>query len=1022
MGKSVPMQDRTDTSSEIIERAYESLDAMGRTPWETKQTSIQEPDEPNWLVVFFSDRPLAKIWGILLFLGALFFLSLIWWAVGAVGKILIGLLFGFSLYGIWVWMDRKWHTTESRTLLGVGIAINTLTILSGRWIIGGESESSPALWDTITLIFLLFNTAFAVVTALVYASRTFLIFSFIFAYLIPFLTGSESSSIFLILAYNAIISTWGYLLSLMLSYRETSREDVLWLFRTVLIGSLVLLVITSFGIRDTGDLISYMVILFILTGVWVWVDTKIEKSLSISAIIVSGYTALIFAMIGVGALDGSLFIYIVAIVPLMVLTLSHTILFGVSRLLSGILFFPLILGLFLLSLFWVSSVVSILIPLVLLYGVASFFILGSLSRWFQYLFFILLGSFMSICSFALDTRPIDIALYDRLVLAIVSITFFCFSLWNAFRLKLDHLVLLSAVITAILLWVLLSPLWSLSWIFYSLFLLIAFTVPFIMKRFTDWLPSVSIIAYQVLVNLFMILELISLGRAMWFSDSSNSLVTLWVIVFALSIASSLYSFLLVRSRSGSSISSLSELPEWQKNLIYGIFAIPISLFSLAVAIVFSGSPSIVAAVWILESSIFAFMYGKMRNTPLLLASLVLLIIGLIRLVPFFDTIHAGDWILLVPLAVIAASLFVWVRALTPRSHALTGLYDILHILGILAVGSALIEIIPHSPFGWSILGGSIFVLIATFLYRKVDGPILSTWLAVLICGFFFYHFGRMDGLRKDLLPVLIQLIGLAIVYFSSYVFMRHHEYGRWTFFFASVLTIIITSLYVNDITQTVFAVTIYLTLLSAGLILRWIGQNKTYFRTAWLYIGVVVLMKILFYDLWFGLDNAIIRVVALMISGGVMIALSQLYGKSVSRGWTEEFSLENFSGGTSKNSEKTESSKQWSWEDRESNPFTSELADSLKEVDISDVALVRLLDQSGRVVFESKRAGILRITSFIVEKLGKKIFSGGELDWVLQNVLPHIRSALPKTQLDAILSTIETWIKWGGSIEFISKE
>ena len=100
------------------------------------------------------------------------------------------------------------------------------------------------------------------------------------------------------------------------------------------------------------------------------------------------------------------------------------------------------------------------------------------------------------------------------------------------------------------------------------------------------------------------------------------------------------------------------------------------------------------------------------------------------------------------------------------------------------------------------------MLIATFLYRKVDGPILSTWLAVVICGFFFYHFGRMDGLRKDLFPVLIQLIGLAIVYFSSYVFMRHHEYGRWTFFFASVLTIIITSLYVNDITQTVFAVTI----------------------------------------------------------------------------------------------------------------------------------------------------------------------------------------------------------------------
>ena len=39
-----------------------------------------EPAEskPNWLVTFFSDRPLAKIGGTLLFLGAVFFLSLVW--------------------------------------------------------------------------------------------------------------------------------------------------------------------------------------------------------------------------------------------------------------------------------------------------------------------------------------------------------------------------------------------------------------------------------------------------------------------------------------------------------------------------------------------------------------------------------------------------------------------------------------------------------------------------------------------------------------------------------------------------------------------------------------------------------------------------------------------------------------------------------------------------------------------------------------------------------------------------------
>lgn len=86
----------------------------------------------------------------------------------------------------------------------MGIAINTLTILSGRWIIGDAQEN--ILSDTVTLIFLLLNTLFAIVTALVYSSRTFLIFSFVFAYLIPFLTGAETDGIFLLLAYILIVS------------------------------------------------------------------------------------------------------------------------------------------------------------------------------------------------------------------------------------------------------------------------------------------------------------------------------------------------------------------------------------------------------------------------------------------------------------------------------------------------------------------------------------------------------------------------------------------------------------------------------------------------------------------------------------------------------------------------------------------------------------------------------------------------------------------------------------------------
>lgn len=149
-------------------------------------TYIEEKmdETPNFLVSFFADRPLAKIGGLLLFLGALFFLSLIWEVIGPVGKILTGILFGLTLYGIGIFVDKKGSTIESRTLMGVGIIVNALTILSARWILGGDE---PILSDTLTTAFLLLNTVLAVGTGLVYSSRTFLVFSYAFGYLIPFI-------------------------------------------------------------------------------------------------------------------------------------------------------------------------------------------------------------------------------------------------------------------------------------------------------------------------------------------------------------------------------------------------------------------------------------------------------------------------------------------------------------------------------------------------------------------------------------------------------------------------------------------------------------------------------------------------------------------------------------------------------------------------------------------------------------------------------------------------------------------
>jgi hypothetical protein len=94
-------------------------------------------------------------------------------------------------------------------------------------------------------------------------------------------------------------------------------------------------------------------------------------------------------------------------------------------------------------------------------------------------------------------------------------------------------------------------------------------------------------------------------------------------------------------------------------------------------------------------------------------------------------------------------------------------------------------------------------------------------------------------------------------------------------------------------------------------------------------------------------------------------------------------------------------------------PFSEDIAQDLKKVDISDIEKVQLLDNSGKIVFESKRVGIIRIVRYVSLTLEKSLFSQGELLPIFAKVLPHIRSSLPKKELDTILTSIETWIKSG---------
>ncbi len=91
-------------------------------------------------------------------------------------------------------------------------------------------------------------------------------------------------------------------------------------------------------------------------------------------------------------------------------------------------------------------------------------------------------------------------------------------------------------------------------------------------------------------------------------------------------------------------------------------------------------------------------------------------------------------------------------------------------------------------------------------------------------------------------------------------------------------------------------------------------------------------------------------------------------------------------------------------------PFTETLANEIKTTSIDQINRIRLRDPQGNTVFESKRVGILRIVNYIVTKIGKYEYAPAELTETFHNVVPHIQSALPKKELDAILQSISSWI------------
>lgn len=875
------------------------------------------PKEPNFIQRFFSENLLAKVGGILLFLGVLFLLKLVYGAIGPVGKLTIGFAIGFVLYGIGLVLDKKKLVTESRVLIGTGILINYLVILSGRYLIGdGTFTDQMVLNEGITFLLLIVNTFLAVVTSLLYKSHTLLFFSFIVAFLNPFLIGADASATpYTLTGYGMVVA----LGALMLSVARKSEQNrfIEHLLTISFIGGNLLFLVAPFAtpghwlikLAATG-LLSHLVI---VTAYKTKQSNKLGwyylgSYLFLAALLTYGRTELWSQFETITIILGYL-LFIVLMIVSGVFTFALTSILLVFMSLAAPL--VIILGLAYSQSLYPSDLVYILTSMLAIYVSIFATIAGKLVVRMQYIFFSVLGVFACLIGFLL--QPISVALFAEsppIVFPVLAgylsvlISAFIFQISSyifSARKDLQYLYSLGTGISILLLLMIVQRQGNFMWLSVagiSGFLLLNLLTPFVNRSLLES-RIMNLVLGLVAGVLFTSGEIYYFGQV-YFSGTEMGLAFLAQAILYFFLGYAMYNKLVKTD------------VKTAQDVIYTLLGISISLFSLAIAFVFSKHSEVVSAVWLFEAALVYFFYRRNRDIRLFAAASILMAIGLWKLFELINWVEAEEFMSLIPLSVVFAAFVVMLKFLENEKREFRWIHDAMHVAGLILLGILLVVIIPSHGHGWSLFGITLAILVVSVVYARIYAHKLRFILIGFWIMFFVYHLGLQpvieSNLRSDDLKYLIVLqyfstilLGCGVYLFKKLLVFKDEieEKHLGTAMLGligsfAVYLFVVTSIYVFYLSdKNSFIITIYWGLLTFALLNYGIQKDIVRWRTIGLYILILTICKIMFFDIWSQIDDAVYRILALMLVGGLMIVISILYQKKYDGNLLKELQYEN---------------------------------------------------------------------------------------------------------------------------------
>ena len=851
--------------------------------------------EPWIISKFFSENILAKLWGILVFLWVLFFLSLIYNEVWPVAKIIIWFAVWFGLYFSWVLLNNKWLEQEWKILLWVWILVNYLVILSGRYLLWNDWHLS----ETTTFVFLILNTIFAVLTSIIYKSKVLLIFSFIFAYLNPLLIWASSNNPYTLLWYTLIISLWAFFIS----YKQ---KNLVLLILSFLLWNFLILISP---ISNSTDWISVIIVLniFNIIAISSWINFKDKYKTILEFIFGWSFFAIaLFGLIYNNYLLNSTEFLIAIMSSLLFLLFSYLLSYKATYLYS----------------IWTTGWILTLAPLI------------ALSIYYE--------------------KFIDISVFAIIIFAI------------------------------------------LNWI-----------VPFINKSFLDDKKITNLFIWSIFWAIFLWINIYL------FWEKYFPWVMEWFAFLGLAIIYLIQWLIFIQNIW---IEKVKEKQNY-KNIFYNFVWITVWLFSIAIAFVFSKYPEIISTIWLFESTLLFYFFNKTKSFKLYLIAIVLFIIWIIKFWTLLNVVDKWDYSFLVSFIIILASFILNIKFLNKTSTEIQQnkndsnyeiFHSIFHIVWIWILWFLLLLIIPSTWHWWSILWISIFIMILWFVYSKFSCKFLKWFFIILITLFMFfqieqlyYIFYTLEIQNIEYLKVL-QYISTIILAFTLLIWNKFNKNKFWNillYTISSIYLLIITSFYIYDIFNNTFTITIYWWIISSIFLFYWIAKNIIKYRTLWLYLVSLTALKIFLYDIWYGIDDAIVRVIALIIIWILFIIISTRYTKRFWNNMSGEFSIFNLKNNLPKQD--------------------LSLSDKLQNIDIQNYIWVKFIYNWKSINIKTKN--IIKIVTLITDEYWKYNFKPFELKSTYYNIIKNYKSELPESTFNKIKKIMEEFIESWWEIEFIEK-